>query len=70
VQDGGAQDGGIRIAFLAPANSPHGIGHVVLLHNAMTLESHGGVGPDSRAWTGTDWQASAVLYVLDPRPID
>jgi hypothetical protein len=60
------QDGVIRIAFLRPQDSPQRIGHVVLIHNARTLESHGGVGPDSRAWTNTGWQAKAFVYVVKP----
>lgn len=60
------QDGVIRIAFLRPQDSPNHIGHVVLIHNARTLESHGGVGPDSRAWTKAGWQGKAFVYVLTP----
>ena len=37
---------------------------VVLIHNAQTLESHGGVGPDSRPWTGAGWQAKAMVYQI------
>jgi lysozyme family protein len=59
-------DGVIRIAFLRPQDSPQRIGHVVLIHDARTLESHGGVGPDSRPWTNTGWQAKALVYVLAP----
>jgi hypothetical protein len=60
------QDGVIRIAFLRPQDSPSRIGHVVLVHNAKTLESHGGVGPDSRPWKNTGWQAKSFVYVLKP----
>jgi len=60
------QDGVVRIAFLRPQDSPQHIGHVVLVHDARTLESHGGVGPDSRPWTKTGWQAKAIVYVLTP----
>jgi lysozyme family protein len=60
------QDGIIRIAFLRPQDSPKHIGHVVLIHNARTFESHGGVGPDSRAWTKADWQGKTSVYVLAP----
>jgi hypothetical protein len=35
-----------------------------LIYNAKTLESHGGVGPDSHPWTGAGWQANASVYVL------
>jgi lysozyme family protein len=58
------EDGAVRIAFLSPQDSPQRVGHVVLIHNAATLESHGGVGPDSRPWTKTGWQAKAFVYVL------
>jgi hypothetical protein len=61
-----ANDGVVRIAFLRPQDSPKGIGHVVLVHNGRTLESHGGVGPDSRPWTGEGWQAKAQVYGMSP----
>lgn len=57
-------DGAVRIAFLSPGDSPSGIGHVVLLHGGRTLESHGGVGPDTRSWTGASWQAKSSVYLL------
>jgi len=60
-------DGAVRIAFLRPQDSPQRIGHVVLVHDGKTLESHGGAGnngPDSRPWTKTGWQAKAIVYVL------
>ena len=59
-----AADGVVRIAFLRPEDSPKGIGHVVLVLNGRTLESHGGVGPDSRDWTGEGWQAKAFVYTV------
>lgn len=60
-------DGVIRIAFLRPqeAPPPRHIGHVALVYNARTLESHGGFGPNSRSWTKTGWQAKAFVYVLN-----
>ena len=61
-----ANDDVVRIAFLRPQDSPKGIGHVVLVHNGRTLESHGGVGPDSRPWTGEGWQAKAQVYGMSP----
>src|SRR5262249_40401750 len=64
IADGKLNDDVVRIAFLRPQDTAHGIGHVVLISRAKTLESHGGVGPDSRAWTGGDWQAKAFVYVL------
>ena len=62
--DGGLSDDHVRIAFLRPQDVPSRIGHVVLLSGGRTIESHGGVGPDSRAWTGQGWQAKAFVYVL------
>ena len=64
IDDGKLNDDVVRIAFLRPQDSPHGIGHVVLISRAMTLESHGGVGPDTRQWDGGDWQSKAFVYVL------
>jgi hypothetical protein len=62
------EDNVVRIAFLDPNDSPERIGHVVLVYNGRTLESHGGQGPvrgpDSRPWTGTDWQAKTSVYIL------
>jgi hypothetical protein len=43
-----ANDGWLRIAFIPPAK--HHAGHVWLILNGLTLESHGGKGPDRRAW--------------------
>ena len=60
------RDSAVRIAFLRPQDSPSGIGHVVLVHNASTVESHSGVGPNSRPWTRTGWQARAIVFVLSP----
>ena len=57
-------DGKVRIVFLRQQDSPSGVGHVALLHNAKTLESHGSHGPNSRAWTNEGWQAKAFVYVL------
>lgn len=63
---GGSSDGLVRIAFLSPKDAKSGIGHVVLLHGGKTLESHGGVGPNTRPWSGSGWQAKASVYVLSP----
>lgn len=62
--DGVLKDGIVRIAFLRPQDASSGIGHVVLVVNGKTLESHGGIGPDSRNWTTTDWQAKAHVYIF------
>jgi hypothetical protein len=65
VADGSKNDGVIRIAFLRPQDAGRPpIGHVLLISGGMTLESHGGVGPDSRAWTGTGFQSKMFVYVL------
>jgi hypothetical protein len=64
VADGSLDDGRIRIAFLRPQDSPSRIGHVVLIAHGKTLESHGGVGPDTRPWNGKGWQAKAFVYEL------
>ncbi len=64
VDDGDLQDGVVRIAFLPPAAEPSGIGHVVLLYNGVTLESHGGVGPDSRTWSALPWRIKTQVYAL------
>ena len=58
------KDGKIRIAFLRPQDSASHIGHVALVHNAKTLESHGRVGPNARDWTNTGWQAKSFVYIL------
>jgi len=65
IGNGKLNDNRVRIAFLRPRDAPSGIGHVVLIHNGRTLESHGGVGPDTRVWTGTGWQAKACVYEVD-----
>lgn len=64
IADGLLNDDVVRVAFLRPQDSRHGIGHVALISRAKTLESHGGVGPDARRWDGSDWQAKAFVYVL------
>jgi len=64
IADGMRSDGLVRLAFLRPQDSPQGIGHVVLIIDGWTLESHGGVGPNTREWKGEGWQAKAYVYVL------
>jgi subtilisin family serine protease len=64
VADGKNDDGVVRIAFLRPQDSPQGIGHVLLVSGGMTLESHSGIGPDSRKWDGSSWQAKTSVYVF------
>ena len=64
IPAGADSDGAVRIAFLRPQDAASHIGHVVLIASGWTLESHGGVGPDSREWDGQGWQAKAFVYVL------
>src|SRR5262249_163065 len=59
-------DGLVRIAFLRPQDTSSHIGHVLLISGAKPIESHGGVGPDSRPWTGTGLQSHMFVYVLAP----
>lgn len=64
VSDAGKDDGFVRIAFLRPQDSQKRIGHVALVSAGRTLESHSRVGPNSRPWSGGDWQAKAYIYIL------
>jgi hypothetical protein len=64
VDDGNLSDGKVRIAFLPPAAVASHIGHVVLLYDGKTLESHGGVGPDRRVWTGLPWRTKTEVFEL------
>lgn len=64
IEDGKKTDERVRIAFLSPGATTSGIGHVVLLSKGMTLESHGGTGPDTRPWTGAAWQGKCRVYEL------
>lgn len=61
-----ANDGHTRIVFLSPGYE--GVGHVVLVPgDGKTCESHGGFGPNRRAWGSRPWmQATEYLtcYVL------
>lgn len=56
-------DGVVRIVFLSPS-AGGGIGHVALVLDGETMESHGGTGPDQRPWTGKGWQGRSSVYVL------
>jgi cell wall-associated NlpC family hydrolase len=62
-----AKPGMVYLAFLSPADTASHIGHVVFVRDGRTIESHGGVGPDSRPWTRSGWQRQARLYVVDPK---
>lgn len=64
VENAKRLDGVVRIAFLPPGKIGK-IGHVALVYNGRTFESHSGTGPDSRSWTGTPrWQANCTVYAL------
>ncbi|MDQ0471750.1 glycoside hydrolase family 25 protein [Labrys wisconsinensis] len=62
--DGARSDGVVRIAFLSPNATSSGIGHVLIIHNGKTIESHGGVGPDSRPWTDLGFSRKMSVYRL------
>jgi hypothetical protein len=64
VADGGLNDNHVRIAFLRPQDVSSHIGHVLLLSGGRTLESHGGVGPDSRVWTDLSFRTKMFVYLL------
>ncbi|BCM88082.1 hypothetical protein [Methylobacterium indicum] len=66
VSSGSHRDGAVRIAFLPPNKSKKRVGHVAFIHDGKTIESHGGVGPDSRPWDGRGWQANTNVYLLRP----
>ena len=56
-------DGHVRIGFLTPEDGG-GVGHVVLIWDGNTYESHGGKGPDSRIWGSCGWMAKMFVFVL------
>lgn len=64
VDDGAADDEVVRIAFLSPRDTASGIGHVLLLSAGRTLESHGGMGPNSRRWVDLPFRRNMSVYVL------
>jgi cell wall-associated NlpC family hydrolase len=64
VASGKLRDHVLRIAFLRPQDSTSNVGHVALILNGETIESHGSKGPNRRPWTGTGWQAKAGVYAL------
>lgn len=67
VEAGKLNDGALRIAFLTPT-AGGGVGHVMLIHSARTLESHGGVGVSRRAWNPDQYSfmGKCSVYVLTP----
>lgn len=70
--DAGGQDQILRIAFITPSKH-HPVGHVWLVLNGSTLESHGHtVGPDSRPWNTSVLRKHVgdcyeLAYVLGPK---
>ena len=58
-------DGRVYIAFLRPEDTTEHIGHVVLIRDGMTIESHGHVGPDRRPWNGAGWQGHTHVFILE-----
>lgn len=59
--DGNRVDGVLRIAFLTPKDGG-GVGHVMLILNGYTLESHGHVGPDRRKWLSQPFMTKCTVY--------
>jgi cell wall-associated NlpC family hydrolase len=57
-------DGVVRIAFLPPEASGEGVGHVMLVRNGRTYESHGGVGPGTRVWGSCSFMSKCKVYAL------
>jgi cell wall-associated NlpC family hydrolase len=63
VLAGSATDNRVRLAYMKPLSSG-GIGHIALVHNALTIESSGKRGPGRRPWDGNGWQKRCRLWVL------
>lgn len=59
-------DGNLYIGFLPPDATSDKIGHVFLLNDNLTLESHGGKGPDRRIWGRMGFESRCSLYLLNP----
>lgn len=57
------RDNRIRLAYMKPL-TPKGIGHIALVHNALTIESSSKRGPGRRPWDGNGWQRRCKLWVL------
>lgn len=62
-EDAHNDDGIVRIAFLTPEDGG-GVGHVLLIVNGQTCESHGSHGPDHRVWGSEGWMQKMAVYVL------
>lgn len=64
VEAGLLLDGVVRLAQLSPSASRSGVGHIVLILNGQTIESHGSAGPNRRPWTGEGYQALCSVWAL------
>lgn len=67
--DGHRSDDKLRIAFLKPKYDANGkmieAGHVMLLEDGWTMESHGHLkGPDRRLWGSDPFMAECELYII------
>jgi len=62
VNDAKNKDNFLRIAFLRPQGDEPG--HVMLIANGLTCESHGGKGIDRRPWGSCSWMGNCEVYVL------
>lgn len=63
VSAGNLSDNAVRIAFLSPEQAG-GIGHVVLIVNGFTCESHGHKGVDRRAWGSLSFMNEMAVFCL------
>ena len=64
---GTLHDGAVRIAFLEPvyeSGSLKEAGHVLLILDGTTYESHGTMGVGNRVWGQYPWMTRMSLYVL------
>ncbi len=56
MKSAASKDGKLRIAFIPRLYADGKLkkaGHVWLVHNGLTMESHGGVGPSRRPWNSS-----------------
>lgn len=63
IAEGKQSDGILRIAFLSPKDGG-GVGHVMLIQDGFTLESHGHKGPDRRRWLSQTFMSKCTVYKL------
>lgn len=55
------KDGVVRIVHYNPIGK---VGHIAVVLNGETIESHGKAGPDRREWTGEGWQGACSVWCL------